>query len=83
MLAQNSFRAPTRQVGIHETGSQGMAEAWPAENVRTSLAAVYHGLALKFAAEVGLSTRFSIKTLTTKKGTVCCCSLTNLLGFVA
>ena len=50
---QNSFRAAKRQVEIRETGSQEMAEARPAENVRTNLAARYQGLALRFAAEVG------------------------------
>ena len=38
---------------IRETGSQEMAEARSAETVRTTLAAGYQGLALRFAAEVG------------------------------
>ena len=45
-----------RQVDIRETGSlsEEMAEARPAETVRTNLAAGYQGLALRrFAAEVG------------------------------
>ena len=77
-FTRNSFRAPKRQVETRETGSQEMAEAWPAENVRTNLAASYQGIPLRCAAEVGVwcLNKISVKKSTTNKCTFWCCSLT-------